>query len=448
MTKKWFKFSFVLLGLSAVLASFFVIRKNFVEEPKQQVSVEVPKKEIQEKLSSSTTLQSGTEVKKLLLPVSGPDIPVHEYWDYAKIQGKHIYVNNTDRNVIYALNDAGKIQWVIWGKDYGFSRFEIRIKKNYFFVTSGVVNKIGKDELHLWVFGLDGKLRWQVPFLRGADIPQMQVTEDNKVIIAVRSQKDCGLPSCIFFEIQAFDLDSGTTLWRSSDQLHSNYLSLKDGEKTLEASSGGIGMGRFIFNYSLDTATGLVNNFEVRATDREYSLDTKELVYQSDSDQLLYRTSWTTNTLWFLKAGDPLFDLVKNNLNGEARITVLRSIILTQQKIDKVLLLQGFSKVDGMFLWKKELPLDAVDAPISVRGEKDILVLNIQCSKCKPPEDDHSGFLYTTEIWGVSELNGQTIWKYKNPRSWAGTINPETNVIAVYYPQGEISLDLFTGTVK
>ena len=243
-------------------------------------------------------------------PTFNPEIAVNEYWDFsgqkmATFGGLKLYVNNTDRNVIYALDDRGKVVWTIWGKDYGFENYEIRQVNQKLFITALYKDELGNYLQTLHVFDDRGKLAWKQTFVGGAT---MRVADGNTVILENSASTPCNTGcgaicmegsenACSENAIWAFDLNTGKVIWKNSTpNYHGTVESIRDGK--ILSHSGGEGVGQFKFDYIIDLKTGTFEQATAIVNYRELGQDSKTLFFNPANRQLIYREAFTTNTIW------------------------------------------------------------------------------------------------------------------------------------------------------
>jgi outer membrane protein assembly factor BamB len=370
----------------------------------------------------------------------GPEIPINEYWDFGTMgNGVRLYVNNTDKNVIYALNGAGKIVWTILGKDHGFSSYEIRLRNDRLFITD-----FHTDGYQLWVFRNDGVLAWSHEFNGYLDMPQMKIA-GNSVFLGSRG-KDGGL--------RAFDMDTGTILWEQTQK--GVGTDVEDGGDVFITMSGGIGPGRLIYRYVISKTTGEVLDYTVKITDGEYGQDKKDLIFAPMQGIVRFSPWFSDEVLWQLSASSTLYQFIEQRLHGNAITTVLHDIILSHEITNGRTISYAFDKRNGELLWKKEQAHSehsyVVRRAIDANG---ILVYQVNCADCSVPVPwAYPNYLgdYNTELWGIDEKTGDIIWEYKRPLIWFKGIDADAGTVTVGVREGDtigfyVYLDLKTGVV-
>lgn len=440
----------------------------------------------------------------LMMPVKAvefnPQIPVNEYWDFTgdsfvsknkKLGNYRIYVNNTDKNVIYALDDSGKVAWEIWGKDYRFEKFDIRLINNHLVIstqtgyggvdvrTGGLKNSI----LKLWVFDQNGKLNWQKKINGSANLPQMVSLDERTFALqtSLSFQKKCA--GCTFFNktwllksIAAYDIESGKLVWKYANNYYGNYLEVKNNE--LISRSGGVGAGQFAHTYTFNIKTGALEKHVATVSDRGYSENKDvELIYDFFKKTIQLNKVFSTTTYWALGSGSQLSALVQKSLDGNLRITTGKEQLIAQGPGTSNTL-YAFDEKNGKFLWKRKLA--GMDGYVSDMGYREygntlifsfdyitkcknycaeVAVCTINARKekakqdCLAGEKKKNGYSFQ-KIAALDAETGTIKWVYRSGiyqfRNAEFKLNDEKNALSfpLYngsYEKGNILLDLNSG---
>lgn len=406
-----------------------------------------------------------------------PEIPVNEYWDRGEFNDLHLYVNNTDKNVIYALNDYGKVVWKISGEKYGIHGFEMTFFEDKIFIKDSAMNENGERWNMAWVFDGDGELNWKHTFKGYLDVPQARVTVDNYLILENRSNNKCNTGCgvvckeelqgyCYESNTWAFDLDTGKVMWRiNTPNYFGHYLQLAEDGKIL-ANSGGIGAGRLQHSYVVNNKTGVIESQVVSIDDREFNQDkVNALTYDLKAKQVYLHERWTDNRVWTLGADSSLYNHVVENLNGEYVTLILDDGILSRRRVGSQEYLKFFSKENGSLLWEKKYETTDLGIYSSKIGTQDGMIFtslyyispcksvcescsgwicidkmnNEECKECRQKDEARSDYL-PSSIWALSTLDGSIQWERRGH-----TIKEVLEDRVVTY--GGLELDLKTGKV-
>jgi outer membrane protein assembly factor BamB len=215
-----------------------------------------------------------SKIPEALLPIS--EIPINEYWAFGKIGDLSLYVNNTDRGVIYALDKNGKIVWQVLGADYGFpgsgkigyGSYQIRLNSDHLFVTRTSEDKLKNDWTTLWVFDGAGKLKWTNNFYGYLDMPLMLVTPQRYVVLqnrnwSVPAETGCGVmctkdSSVLKNEsaVSAFDLNTGKIIWKNTSPIGGRFV-YNEKRKSLDVN-GNCDKS----DYTVDIENGTITSYE------------------------------------------------------------------------------------------------------------------------------------------------------------------------------------------
>ncbi|MFH0928683.1 MAG: hypothetical protein V1821_04405, partial [bacterium] len=307
------------------------------------------------KTSQNTTIVAPNEAAT----VFQPEIPIEQYWDFGKMGENKLFVNNTDRNVIYALNPSGKIAWQIWGKDYGFDRgyggYEIRLIDNRLYITDRHTDATKNQWTYLWVFNSDGQLIWRQNFAGGLDMPQMHFLSDGKTIILENRSsgrechQGCGVlcsqkpeMTCDESATVALDGDSGMIIWRNNASDYQGWALSVSPEDKITSRGGGWGYEEL--EYVLDGSTGVVESakavFGVTYKLPEGSVEflenkkTKILAKDTALSEEMARVAFTATAQAELLPSGILVRVIRGERAGQMSM---------------------FSKEDGRLLWKNTL---------------------------------------------------------------------------------------------
>jgi len=390
-------------------------------------------------------------------PAYNPEIPINEYWDYALIGDLHIYVNNTDRNVVYALGPTGKIVWTFWAKDYGFNGYEIRHNDRYFFLSGYAKDALGNIFAPLAVLGVDGRLRWLHLFDGGLDMPAMLITNSNALIIDNydngQCDRGCGVlcsnkkssdDYCRNNALWAFDLETGRVLWKNATRsfYFGRQSELPDGD--LESRSGGIGPGRWVHTYVVSSTTGLITAHRAIVSDREYGQDRKQLHLDENAKTIFLTDYSSTTTHWTVHAPDPLYELIQDKGQKTGlQIYILNDIILANLGQDNNWTTYGIDKSNGRILWQQDF--DSAHWGSFYWRTDDGVLLFIQtfrsaceeicrtcpknswicadvpslpeCKVCQAKEQGTPGYT-AARVMAVDAHTGAQLWKYGAGKSW------------------------------
>lgn len=391
-----------------------------------------------------------------------PEIPVNEYWHFSEQRGDNfggfqLYINNTDKNVIYALNDSGKIAWTIWGKNYGFiSSPEIRQVRNHLFITAMSHDKLKNYINTLWVFDENGQLAWKQVFVGYIDMPQMHIIPKGYVILENRSTQSCDSGcgilcsekpenKCGENSIWAFDINTGNVIWKNTTRNYYGTYFDSVNDEELIAHSGGVGAGRFLHTYVIDSETGVFTKHYINLVDAEKSEDNSfTLIYNHIAKKIsLVKTAGngfydfqSTMALWSVSAGSSLYDLTDKHIDdGQLAFRTLKKLILAYE-LDTAgnVITYAFSRENGKLLWKTDL--DSKEFQVHTQQSFDntiVFVMNYKsvCSygcphdswvcietdemaraynDCRTAEMKKDGF-NSNEIIGVNAFNGKIIWR-------------------------------------
>lgn len=414
-----------------------------------------------------------------------PEIPVNEYWDYGVLDGLHLYVNNTDRNVVYALDDAGKIVWIINGQDYGWQGFQISMTENHLFIH----NSASDEDLEvLRVFDANGRLAWQHTFYGYLDIPQMKIINGETVILENRASTTCNKgagilaenqelsDNCTKHELWAFDLKTGNVLWvNNTGNFYGHYMSiLPDGN----ISSNGGGWGGFNYHYVVASTTGEVLSF---------SAEFEKLVYNENDQTVSYipKYQWynpdANSADWTLPANNYLFQLIKKHLyDYDLKVRPAGKVLLLKEVLDDGSRLTRAVDVKiGEILWEKVLSQTDMDYYYLTANDNLVLLRmdyisqcsneceacsgficidkneEDDCIKCREDEINAPGFV-RTRLLAINPVDGSILWHYDSKDAISTPTFDDSQVgvanITIYPEQSEqeyqyIQLDLKTGEV-
>jgi len=389
-----------------------------------------------------------------------PEIPINEYWDYAVLNGLHIYVNNTDRNVIYALDEHGKIAWTFWAKDYGLNGYEIRHTDRYIFLTGST----GNWSAQLVVLGVDGKFRWIHSFEGYLDMPKMLITSSNMLVLDENNSGPCDVgcgilcgnkPSsddyCESGALWAFDLDTGRVVWKNTTRDFYFYIQSELPDGRVQSTSAGVGPGRWSHTYVVSSTTGIIEEHSAIVNDVQFGQDNKQLVLDENRQTISLTDYYSTTTHWTVHAPNPLYDLIQDKGQKTGlKIYVLKDIILADLGGPGNLtwMTYGIDKQNGKILWSKDF--DSVNGISSSWKTIDGVLLFIQehlsaceeicrtcpknawvcadvppsaeCDACQKKEQDAPGY-WQGRVWGVDALTGKTLWTFAS-KSWASADVP------------------------
>jgi len=419
------------------------------------------------------SIQKGVEEKQV---VFDPEIPVNEYWDWGEFNNLHLYINNTDKSIIYALDDTGKIVWTIWGKDYGIDGFEIFRKQDKILIKDTFVDELKTSWSILWVFDGNGYLKWKHSFKGYFDLPQILITADNKIITENRSDNQCNAGCgvicrddlknyCHETQTWAFNFENGKIIWRNNTpNYYGHYLELGENGKFV-ARSGGIGAGRLIHEYVVDANTGIIESQKVSVDDREFNQDKENaLTFDLNAKGIYLHKRWTDEKQWTLNEQSFLYKWAHDHLNGEYKTVILDDIILSYGVIeDGKTDLFAFSKENGKLLWQKQH--DTTDfriSPFKINSKEGVLLFNLsyisrcsnvceqcsgwicfdksnadECQACQETDKARSDYVQSA-IWAFDVKTGDIIWK--KPNLYFSEID-ENNLITA----GTVKIELKTG---
>ena len=412
---------------------------------------------------------------------TGPEIPVEQYWAFGNLNGLKLYVNNTDRNVIYALDDKGKIIWQIWGKDFGFEKFEIRLKNERLFV-SAAVNGARYPTRGLWVIDGDGKLAWKYEFYGYLDMPEMIITDSNLVLLENRYSQ----PAPGGNVLRAFDIVTGKIAWSHGPKdFYGHYNFLQD-NGNIFSKSGGLGSGRFTHQYELNAKTGAILSHKIIVDDNEKAalnhtnlIQTyKQLIFDVLAKKIsLVKYSDVNQIYWTLSEDSELYKLVVAHQTDNLRIAILGSIIHTEEQGATSSVSHVFSLGNGAFMWKKDFSSDKLDGIMQVWEVGGTLGIRLdhrtscsefcdtcpegqmvcvdegpsaECSVCRQNEETAVGYVET----GIRTFNvgtGDLLWEYasKTDSFWVSAISAGKSTVSVSLSDTKtITLDAKTGKVK
>ena len=406
-----------------------------------------------------------------------PEIPVNEYWDRGEFNDLNLYINNTDKNVIYALDDYGKIAWTIWGEKYGIDGFEVIFVGDKLFIKDSNRNENGESWDMAWIFDGEGALKWKHTFKGYLDLPQSLVTNDNYLILENRADNKCNAGCGVMCEAElqgycyesntwAFDLDTGKVMWRiNTPNYFGHYLRLRDDGKIV-ANSGGVGPGRLQHSYIVNNKTGVIESQAVSIDDREFNQDTENaLTYDLNAKQVYLHERWTDNRVWTLGADSSLYNLVVENLNGQYKTVILDEGIMSYRKTGDKNQVSFFSKDNGGLLWEKEYEAKDFNIAASNIGIREGLIFiglyyqspcnevcevcsgwicisqsdSEECQACRIKDKTRSDYMPST-IWALSALDGSIKWERQG-----GIIKEVLEDRIATYESGD--LDLKTGKV-
>ncbi|MDD5437595.1 MAG: hypothetical protein PHC70_00410 [Patescibacteria group bacterium] len=442
------------------------------------------------RLFRKPSLQAGG---KFVVPAASwhPEIATNEYWDYGTLNNLKLYVNNTDRNVIYALNpETGKIVWSIWGKDYGIDGYEIRMKDDHLFLSSGTGDK---DYTGLWVFDKNGRFAWNHAFLGYLDMPQMLSIPDGKVVLESSSDtssclKGCGVlcegtkpPEawCTTHETWAFELATGKVAWVNRTGTYFGWaLSLND-DGNIDSSGGG--WGGFVQNYTLSSKTGevishkaiLYNASAGGGSGLQYNQEDQTVSFINGTNSYIHDTKWQ------VKSGSKLYKLISEHVDdGNLRLTALANNLLIDEKLsDGSNLTHAFDAKDGKFLWTVDLDSKHFSFYKAIEYDDSLIVhllyksecIDIcdtcpknswicvdtepskECKACQERQLAKPDFI-TMQIIKINRQNGTIDWKWHYGKEWIyiNSIVPNKDETIVSVGDGEPYeyriLDLVTGT--
>ncbi|OGL89465.1 hypothetical protein A3H75_01160 [Candidatus Uhrbacteria bacterium RIFCSPLOWO2_02_FULL_51_9] len=379
--------------------------------------------------------------------IFNPEIPINEYWDWGTINNLHLYINNTDKSVIYALDDTGKIVWTVWGRDYGIGRFEIFKTQDKLLIKSFISDELKTIWDILWVFDGGGRLKWKHSFKGYLDMPQRLVTTENNLILENRSDNQCNAGCgvickedlknyCRETQTWAFNLDTGKIVWRNNTpNYYGHYLSLKDGK--IVARSGGVGSGRLVHEYVVGSKTGVIESQKVSIDDGEYNQDKENtLIFDLNARKISLHKRGTDTVRWSLNGQSFLYNWVYENLNGNYKTVILDEIIFSYggNKDDETKVL-AFDKGNGELLWQGQYDTsDLGISPLKIITKDGVLLFNVS-------------YASKSNIWAVDSRTGVILWKKVN--LWFSGIDENNLIIANSYKTNKttkvVKLELKTG---
>ncbi|MHB8830747.1 MAG: outer membrane protein assembly factor BamB family protein [Patescibacteria group bacterium] len=432
---------------------------------------------------TSTQAATSTEVV-----VWNPEIRTNEYWDYGTLNNLKLYVNNTDRSVIYALDpQTGKTVWTIWGKDYGIDGFEIRMSHEHLFVSSGTGDK---DYTGLWVFDKNGRLAWNHAFLGYLDMPQMLFIPEDKVVIESRSNtnsclKGCGIlckgtkpPEswCTTHELWAFDLKTGKVAWvNRTATLYNMYLGL-DEKGDITASGGG--WGGFHHAYTLDAKTGEVLTHKAILYHENRDGGNSIEFDQNVQTVSLVRGQFSARVVkWKARPGAEIYKLVSEHADyNKLNLDILENtLIFVETMPDESKLVHVFDAKDGKLIWSEDLDSKHYYLDRAFESEGSLIFVMGYISECTeicrtcpkdswvcadvpPPKEckacqakEQSAAEYSPDqIWIIDRSTGKVNLKWHYGKNWVSvqSVNEEkgTVLVLVNYETKEYRvIDLKTG---
>lgn len=439
-------------------------------------------------LSKKPSPQDGA---RFVVPSSSwhPEIATNEYWDYGTLNNLKLYVNNTDRNVIYALDpETGKIVWTIWGKDYGIDGYEIRMQNEHLFLSS---NAGDKDYTGLWVFDKNGRLAWNHAFLGYLDMPQMLPLPDGKVVLESRSGtesclKGCGVlcegtkpPEawCTTHELWAFELETGKVLWVNRAATLYN-VNLGWDEKTGQITASGGGWGGFNHYYSLDPSNGVVLTHLARLDENVYQ-GHRSFEFDQNNQTVSYVDGQyaARKVLWKVNPGNKLYELVSGHADyNKLRFSAYDNTLLIVETLENGSeLIYGVNAKNGNIFWSADLGLGKFSLFRAHESGNELVLEMSYVSKCKEACDtcgsswicidteptkeckrcqaiEESDADYTpTQIFVVDRLSSKVNfeWHYGKYAVYVESIKSDKDEALVYYYQDDQKnyrvLDLKTG---
>ncbi|MDO8618181.1 MAG: hypothetical protein Q7N87_04850 [Candidatus Uhrbacteria bacterium] len=442
------------------------------------VALHLKKRSIQPQVSS--TASTSTE------GLFAPEIPINEYWDYANLQGLRLYVNNTDRNVIYALNDRGKIAWVIQGKDYGIDGYEIRHSNHQLFLTGSHWDSLKGHYSTLWVFGMDGKLRWKHLFDGYLDMPKMLLM-DSLMILENSSMntcdRGCGITCkkqveteiCHSDALWAFDVDTGRLVWKNTTRDFYPWLLERASDGNIVTRSGGVGPGRWRHDYTVSSTTGVIKSHSAIVNDVEFGQDRKHLIWDENAQTVALTMPYSSTTYWTVKRSHPLYKLVLKGKTTGLEFYVLDDLIVARLHV-KEGIMYGINKMNGKILWTKNF-----DSPQwsswKFKTLNQTMVMEMthhsrcvdicdtcpknssicfdtaepkECTVCKGKEESAPGYS-RMQIWGVDAKTGNVLWKFNGEKNYLyiDALDKDRGTVTIDDYKGATStfrvLDILTG---
>lgn len=412
-------------------------------------------------------------------PEFQPEIPVNEYWDYAQIQGLHLYVNNTDRSVIYALDDKGKIVWTFWAKDQGFNGFEIFRGGKYLFLKTSMDDVLDQYFERILILGLDGKVRVNQTFEGYVDLPKLLVMESQDIaVLENRSGGICdqgggiltqGKPEeyCSAGALWAFDLKNGRLLWKNATRTFYPYIQEELPDGRIKSYSSGVGPGRWAHTWVVSSTTGVIEEHQARVNDLE-NAQAPGVLTLDENKQTISFDGAGTGTAWTLPSTHPLYSIIADQ--GQKKgliIRVLDDIILANLGGEGDWTTYAIDKTNGDIKWKKDFASQNWES-MDWQSHKGVLIFKQayrsscedicrtcpkyswicadiappkECASCREKEQDDPTYA-NNKVLGVDAASGKGLWEVVSKK---GTI-----VISGYRGIAReitdaIGIDVYTG---
>lgn len=457
---KFFLVSVIICLFAAIIFVTTLIRLGFFNEPAL-----VSNQNFQEKIRKEV---------EIVKPDSHPEISINEYWDFAKLPNRRIYINNTDRNVVYILDDKGKIVNTIWGKDYGLKYFEPRLvqEKNTrpLLLLRKNEDKVGRVVV---VDPISGKVLWHTVFDGYFDGPQMQVLSGGTWIMESYGGSKQGV------HVRGVNSETGAIKWEIVEpnyfgQYWNNYK-MPPGQYS--TNSGGVGRGNWKFHYVVQveanssTPAGTVLSRDIFInTSKETSANLK-LKWNIDQKQISL-SGLVDDTQWSVKPGDKLYDIVASRSYGAAEIIVYPTTILVEYYDEKkgLRVWDVFSTEDGSFLWHKEFvendyfvysTSELVGVLITIQIKKtscdnvcaqDVCSgficiaqpVKAECQQCHTQEVSEPGYI-GARLQAFYSLSGNQMWMYGAKSFFLRRFNTAENIIEILENEELVVLNPLTG---
>ncbi len=314
---------------------------------------------------------------------STPEIAINEYWNYAQFPNRHMYINNTDKDVVYVLDDAGKKVGEFWAKDFGFpGYFEVRQYKD----AAGPIVVLSSatethDGLMLAIDPITPAVLWHKKVSGSFDMPQVRVLKDGSILLE-NYGKDPGV------NIANINIRTGISKWEISDP---NYFGIyfNDYEmppNQMHVFSGGVGQGNWQFTYVLDTEIGkIISEFASLSSlsDGHANADpTKDLVWHPTEKRIDFVERKTNSVYWSATKGNALYDLLSTNGPGNTQISIFPNIITAIHHENNKTTLNVFSNTSVKWLWARNFGSGGNDLSYIDSYKNFIITTEQKPSKC------------------------------------------------------------------
>lgn len=294
-----------------------------------------------------TTTTSTIKTEKSLVP----EIAVNEYWNVKNFPNRHVYVNNTDKGVIYILDDAGKKLGEFWAKNYGFpGGFEIRFFEDAEGPVIFISNYFNKKTRLLAFDPIAVKFLWQKDYIGYLDLPQVQQLDKYNLLF-----ENYGADSVN--HLSRINIRTGKNIWELNDPNNFGiYYSKLNNPNELLVRSGGIGSGRWHFTYILDTVAGKFTSEFAAIDDQELAGATanktmKLLWYPPEKVINLINTD-SHEILWSAHPGDEFYDTALSGGPGKMAFYIYKNVILSERVENKTIVIRVFDINTHKLLWK------------------------------------------------------------------------------------------------